>query len=100
MSNMILFQQQGGALAAPSTKFQALVQAGVGMDLGDGIRSSYGIVGIKGGKFRIRYKGEERMLTMPHPQDPTQTIPVSFIDVVIIKANGFLNKQFYRGNYV
>lgn len=99
-NNMVLFQQQGGALAAPSAKFQALVQAGVGMDLGDGIRSSYGIVGIKGGKFRIRYKGEERMLTMPHPQDPSQTIPVSFIDVVIVKANGFLNKQFYRGNYV
>jgi hypothetical protein len=99
-NNMVLFQQSNGAVAAPSAKFQALIQAGVGMDLGDGIRSSYGIVGIKGGKFRIRYKGEERMLTMPHPQDPTQTIPVSFIDVVIVKANNFLNKQYYKGNYV
>jgi hypothetical protein len=95
---MVLFQ--GGAVAPLSNKFQAMVQAGAGMDLGEGIRSSYGIVGIKGGKFRVRYKGEERMLTMPHPQDPTQTIPVSFIDVVIVKANAFLNKQYYKGNYV
>lgn len=98
-NSMVLFQQAAG-VPAVSSKFQAMVQAGAGMDLGEGIRSSYGIVGIKGGKFRIRYKGEERMLTMPHPQDPTQTIPVSFIDVVIVKANAFLNKQFYKGNYV
>lgn len=97
-NNMVLFSQHG-AVAPVSSKFQAMIQAGAGMDLGEGIRSSYGIVGIKGGKFRIRYKGEDRMLTMPHPQDPTQTIPVSFIDVVIVKANGFLNKQFYAGAY-
>lgn len=99
-NNMVLFSQGGGAVAPLSSKFQAMVQAGAGMDLGEGIRGSYGIVGIKGGKFRIRFKGEERMLTMPHPQDPTQVLPVSYIDVVIVKANGFLNKQYYQGSYV
>lgn len=101
MSNnsMVLFQQAGGAVAL-SNKFQAMAQAGMGMDLSEGIRSSYGIVSIKGGKFRIKYSGEERILDMPHPQDPTQRLPVSFIDVVIVKANPFLNKQFYHGNYV
>lgn len=101
-NSMVLFQQAGGAVAL-SNKFQAMAQAGLGMDLGDGIRTSYGIVSIKGGKFRIKYQGEERILDMPHPQapnDPTQRLPVSFIDVVIVKANPFLNKQFYKGNYV
>jgi hypothetical protein len=101
MSNnsMVLFGGNG-AVPALSNKFGALVQAGVGMDLGDGIRSSYAIVSIKGGKFRIKYKSEERILDMPHPQDPSQRLPLSFIDVVIVKANPFLNKQFYEGNYV
>jgi len=96
---MVLFGGNG-SVPALSNKFGALVQAGVGMDLGDGIRSSYAIVSIKGGKFRIKYKGEERILDMPHPQDPSQRLPLSFIDVVIVKANPFLNKQFYEGNYV
>lgn len=98
-NNMVLFQQQGGAVTAPSAKFQALVQAGVGMDLGDGIRSSYGIVGIKGGKFRIKYKGDEQVL-MTTGQDGVTQVPVSYIDVVIVKANGFLNKQYFEGKYV
>lgn len=99
MSNQVtLFQQETGL--AVSSKFQPLVAAGAGMDLGEGIRSSYGIVGIKGGRFSVKYKGNSNILSMPHPQDPRQQLPVSFIDVVIIKANGFLNKQYYKGNYV
>lgn len=101
MSNsMVLFQ--GGGQVALSNKFQAMAQAGMGMDLGDGIRGSFAIISIKGGKFRIKYKGEERILDMPHPQapnDPSQRLPVSFIDVVIVKANPFLNKQFYAGKF-
>lgn len=99
MSNQVtLFQQETGL--AVSSKFQPLVAAGAGMDLGEGIRSSYAIVGIKGGRFSVKYKGNNNILSMPHPQDPTQQLPVSFIDVVIVKANGFLNKQYYKGNYV
>lgn len=99
-SNPMVLFGGNGTVPALSNKFGALVQAGVGMDLGEGIRSSYAIVSIKGGKFRIKYKGEERILDMAHPQDPSQRLPLSFIDVVIVKANPFLNKQFYEGNYV
>jgi hypothetical protein len=77
-----------------SAKFQPLVQAGVGQDLGEGIRGGYGIVGIKAGKFRLKYKGDETVLLNP---DGT---PVGFVDVVIIKANPFLNKQYFEGKYV
>jgi hypothetical protein len=86
-----LFQQEGGAVL--SKKFAPLVAAGIGTELGDGIKGSYGIVGIKAGKFRIKYKGEETIL-MDGPS------PVGFIDVVIVKANGFLNKQYFEGKYV
>ncbi len=100
MSNqqVVLFSQGGGAVAL-SNKFQAMVAAGAGMDLGEGIRNSFGILGIKGGKLRVKYKGQETILSMQHPQDPSQSIPVSFVDVVIVKANNFLNKQYYKGNY-
>jgi hypothetical protein len=87
-----LFAQEGSAVL--SKKFAPLVAAGVGTELGDGIKGSYGIVGIKAGKFRIKYKGEEKVLLNG---DGT---PVGYIDVVIVKANGFLNKQYFEGKYV
>jgi hypothetical protein len=76
MSNqqVALFSQGGGAVAL-SNKFQAMVAAGAGMDLGEGIRNSYGILGIKGGKFRVKYKGQETILSMQHPQDPIPVHP-------------------------
>lgn len=87
-----LFKDEGSAKL--SAKFQPLVAAGVGADLGDGIKGGYGIVGIKAGKFRLKYKGEETVLLNP------DNTPIGFIDVVIIKANGFLNKQYFKGKYV
>ena len=96
MSNeMKLFQE--GAATALSTKFNAVVAAGAANDLGDGIRSSYGIVSIKGGKFRIKYKGNDTMVTTRDLQG--NTLPAPSIDVVIVKANPFLNKQYYAGKY-
>lgn len=91
MSNQVtLFEQEGAGL---STKFQAMVLAGQGTELGEGIRGSYGIISIKSGRFRIKYKGQETMLTAGGN-------PVANIDVVIVKANAYLNKQYYAGKYV
>lgn len=90
MSNQVtLFEQEGTAL---SSKFNSIVAAGMGNDLGDGIRGSYGIVSIKSGRFRIKYRGQETMLQVDGN-------PVANIDVVIVKANAYLNKQFYAGKY-
>jgi hypothetical protein len=81
--------------AGPSKKFAPLVQAGIGMsELGEGIKGSYGIIGIRAGKFRIKYKGEEKVLL--NKDDGT---PVGYIDVVIVKANGFINRQYFEGKY-
>jgi len=90
-NQVTLFQQEGGAKL--SAKFQPLVAAGVGTDLGEGIKGGYGIIGIKAGKFRLKYKGEETILM-------DGDSPVGYIDVVIVKANPFLNKQYFEGKYV
>jgi hypothetical protein len=93
-TQVTLFQQESNATL--SKKFQPLVAAGVGSDLGDGIKGSYGIIGIKAGKFRVKYKGDENVL-MDHSSGVP--VPVGFIDVVIVKANAFLNKQYFEGKY-
>jgi len=96
MSNqhVVMFDSANGGV---SSRFQPLVAAGAANDLGEGIRGSYGIVSIKAGRFRIKYKGQEQVL-MDH-SNPQQPRPVGTIDVVIVKANPFLNKQFYAGKY-
>src|ERR1700756_551423 len=95
MSNqqVTLFQQETSAQLDP--RFQPLVKGGVASDLGDGIRTGYGIVGIKAGKFRLKYQGHEQVLLQADGISP-----VAYIDVVIVKANNFLNKQFFEGKYV
>lgn len=90
--SVVLFADQGGGQL--SQKFKPLVAGGIANDLGEGIKGSYGIVSIKGGRFRIKYKGNETVLTNG---DGT---PVAFIDVVVVKANAFLNKQYFEGKYV
>jgi hypothetical protein len=84
MANQVSLFQQENALSVLSNKFQPLVQAGLGDDLGEGIKGGYAIVGIKGGRFHLRYKGNDTVLTAQ--QQPGQPAgPVSFIDIVIIK---------------
>ncbi len=92
-NQVTLFQQETSAQLDP--RFQPLAKAGVADDLGDGIRGSYGIVGIKAGKFRLKFQGSEQVL-----MQADGISPVAYIDVVIIKANGFLNKQYFEGKYV
>lgn len=102
MSNnrsVTLFQDEANqAVPQVSTKFHALMNSGVGTDLGEGIRNSFAIVSIKGGRFRLKYKGNEQMLL--DYSNPSYPAPIPFIDVVIVKANPFLNKQFYKGQFV
>jgi hypothetical protein len=94
MSNLTLFENN--IQQAPA---KALLAAGIDAALGEGIRASYGILGIKAGKFRIKYRGTEEVV-MKVDQDTGQKVPVSSLEVVIIKANPFLTKQFYVGPYV
>ncbi len=92
-SAMTLFQFENGAGPA-----RALVAAQMDNALGEGIRSSYAIMSIKAGRFRVKYKGQEHLVQKLNP-DTGQLEPVSSIEVVIVKANPFLNKQYYIGKY-
>lgn len=92
-NQMTLFQFENGV--GPS---RALVEAGIDNALGEGIRSSYAILSIKAGKWRIKYKGAETLITQFNPQTG-QNEPVPSLEVVIVKANPFLNKQYYAGKY-
>ena len=97
MSNMTLFQQDTGQ--GPSQKFGALTAAGLGTELGEGIRASYAILGIKAGRWRIKYKGTETPLQAVNP-NTGRAEPIPTLEMVIVKANAFLNKQYYEGKYV
>lgn len=97
MSNnqqMTLFQHETGV--GPS---RALVAAAIGNELGEGIRSSYAILGIKGGRWHIKYKKNDTVLQQNNPNTGRME-PITSLEMVIVKANGYLNKQYYKGKYV
>ena len=89
-----LFQHETGGGPA-----RALVAASIDNSLGEGIRSSYAILSIKGGRWHIKYKKNDTVIQAMNPQTGRNE-PVSSLELVIIKANGFLNKQYYKGKYV
>lgn len=93
MSNqeMVLFSEAGDVALAP--EFQAIVDAGAAEDLGAGIGGSYGILSIRGGKFRVKYQGAETALL----NDKNE--PVGSVEAVIVKANKYLTKQYYEDAY-
>lgn len=94
MANELSIFEGNTALAPVSSKYQALIDAGLGNELSEGIRQSYGILSIKASRWRIKFKGEETPL-----MNQTTGDPIPSLELVIVKANSFLNKQYYKGNY-
>lgn len=95
MSNQVtLFQNETGAQL--SDKFKAMVAGGaLADDLGEGLRGGgFAVISKKGGKWRIKYKGEETLITNADGD------PAPSLEAVIVKANGFMNKQYYKGKWV
>lgn len=94
MGNVTLFQNESGATLAP--EFKALVAAGeLGDDLGEGLRGGgFAVISKKGSKWRIKYKGEETLITNADGD------PAPSLEAVIVKANPFVNKQYYKGKWI
>jgi hypothetical protein len=92
-NNMTLFQNETGAALAP--EFKALMQSGaLGDDLGEGLRGGgFAVISKKGAKWRIKYKGEETLIKNADGD------PAPSLEAVIVKANPFINKQFYKGKW-
>lgn len=93
-SQVTLFQHETGAGPARS-----LVAASIDASLGEGIRSSYAILSIKASRWRIKYKKNETPLQAMNAHT-NRVEPIPSLEMVIVKANGFLNKQYYKGKYV
>jgi hypothetical protein len=89
-----LFSNESGAELAP--EFKAMVLAGeLGDDLGEGLRGGgFAVISKKGSKWRIKYKGEETLITNSDGE------PAPSLEAVIVKANPFINKQYYKGKWV
>lgn len=92
MSNdMTIFSEASDIAIAP--EFADIVAAGAPEDLGGGIGGSYGILSIRGGKFRVKYQGTEVPLLNEKDE------PVGSVEAVILKANPYLTKQYYENAY-
>lgn len=63
-------------------------------ELGQGIASSYGIVGYRGKVWSIKFQGKETQLMRDDGDGPRGSI-----EVVIVKAASAISKIFYAGGY-
>lgn len=62
-------------------------------DLLGGVAISFPILGIKGGKFHYRFKGDDTVLT------DARGFPVPALEVVILRSQAGLSRTFYAGGY-
>lgn len=93
MSNqeMQVFQQDTNLTVANA--FKDLLAGGVADELGAGISGNYAIVSIRGKTWRIKHQGNETPIT------DEKGDAVGSLEVVIIRANPFITKQFFEGGY-
>lgn len=63
-------------------------------ELGNGVMSSYGIVGYRGKVWSIKHQGKETQLMREDGDGPRGSI-----EVVIVKAASAISKIFYAGGY-
>jgi hypothetical protein len=89
MSNLQVMPQN---LPAHLSQLSALLPDN---DLAGGMSGGYGVMSIKGSKWRLKEGGEERPIYMPGTTDLAPSIKV-----VLVKANPNLSKTYYEGGYV
>jgi len=69
-----------------------------------GIQASFAVLKIKNRVFRIRYRGEERILQdsagVGRDGRPLPVAPVTSLDVIVVGASQAISKRFYLGGYV
>lgn len=64
-------------------------------DLMSGVALSFPILAIGTNQWVVRWKGEDRLVTIPGTE-----YPAPFVDVVIIKAQKEMSRVFYASGYV
>lgn len=63
-------------------------------DLSAGVTGGFGVVSIRGSKWRIKYQGDETVVTDENDE------AIAGLELVLIKASPKLSKIFYKDTYV
>src|SRR6188472_3717382 len=90
---MALAQQKLGQL--PAVFRDRLGQGRLNEDLASGITAGFAIVSFRGKAWRVKYRGEEKVLLNEDGQTPRYSI-----NAVIVKASPHISKVWYEAGYV
>ena len=63
-------------------------------DLSEGVAQSFGVISFKGKVWRVKYKGEEKIVRHPESGDPMPSLVA-----VIVKGSPQISKIYYPGAY-
>ena len=70
-------------------------ETGVNSELGQGVGSSYAVVGYRGKVWSLKYQGTETQMMRDDGDGPRHSI-----EVVLVKASPAISKIFYKGGWV
>jgi hypothetical protein len=93
VANQVANRMAGGAIMQQSKLFDQLPAEWD--DLTANVSIGFPILGIKGGKWHYRFKGEDQIL-----MDATGRFPTPAVQVVILKAQKELSRTYYQSGYV
>ena len=88
--NEVVAKAPTGSLTIPK-RFAA--NKGVNDDLMAGVAVSFPILSIASKQWTVRWKGEERVVTLPPPHED---IAAPYVDVVILNTQKDLSRVFYK----
>jgi len=88
----------GDVVALNDKKVSAKLAAAFGgvddnADLSDNVSAGFGVVSFRGSKWRLKYGGEETLLTNSDGD------PIPAIEMVLVKANKHVSKNYYEAKY-
>lgn len=91
-NDLAVFQENTNLQLADA--FKDIAGSDLGGALSAGVSGNYPILSMRGGKWRIKFQGVEHPIVNPQTGDA-----VPSLEVVIVKANPFLTKQYFEGAY-
>ena len=70
-------------------------------EMAAGVRASFGVLSLRGGKWHIKHRGTEQTLMRPPatPGGPPDG-PVASLDVIVVKASPAISKIWYENAYI